>query len=620
MNLVFLRHISNHIRPRRSEGKQSKTDKGYESRATALFIFLLISAALNVHLVDHYLTRQKHDGHVVNVAGRQRMLGQKIAYLTHSVATGVEKDRKRLIVAIEAYERALSALKNGGQIMGQLIPPIEPELEELITASERLAVKYLNQARIIARQNLKNPVFYRSLKFIQDNNEELLYRSNDVVDAYVSLKNASQYAHEIDISGRQRMLSQRIAKYAAQIGVSDMAVDREQLLAAINLFSSALLSLKNGGVEKGKPVKPAPPAVAAKLERVEELWRDFKRHSLIVQQHPIHNQRVAKALAFIASNSEIMFENDNRLTTTLADLSHYKVSKLNLLLFVLFGINGFFLMVAYLILRQTGRHLRISREKLREYNERLEEKIEERIREIKAVKEAAILSLAKLAESRDPETGKHLERIQKYTRILAQELMNFDECKGYINEQYVEDITKSSILHDIGKVGIPDRILLKPGKLTKKEFNMIKAHSIIGGKALEAADRQIGKESFLTLAKEIAFFHHEKYDGSGYPKGLKGREIPLSARIVALADTYDAIRSKRPYKEPLSHEFAVREIASQAGRHFDPLVVRAFLNQAAQFERISNEFCSHLPEQMDIHELEEIDAPTISIRPSCPVI
>lgn len=220
---------------------------------------------------------------------------------------------------------------------------------------------------------------------------------------------------------------------------------------------------------------------------------------------------------------------------------------------------------------------------------RLERDLLESYKHVQNARAATILGLAKLAEYRDEATGAHLERIREYARIITKELGEKPQYRGYITPDYIDDIYSSSILHDIGKVGVPDSILLKPGRLTKEEFEVIKRHSSLGGDALKAVESRIEGKSFLTLGKEIAYYHHEKWDGSGYPKGLKGEEIPLSARIVALADVYDALTSKRIYKDAYSHEQAKEIIVSDRGKHFAPDVVDAFLAHEHEFKRIRAE-------------------------------
>lgn len=187
-----------------------------------------------------------------------------------------------------------------------------------------------------------------------------------------------------------------------------------------------------------------------------------------------------------------------------------------------------------------------------------------------------MFSLAKLAESRDNEMGKHLERMRLYSREVASEIILLEKYRDTLDEEFVAQIYKSSPLHDIGKVGIPDSILLKPGKLTDNEFDIMKMHSVIGGDTLKAADIEAGTHSFLGMGRDIAYSHHEKWDGSGYPFGLKGEEILLASRIVAIGDVYDALTSRRPHKEPFSHEKSMGIILEGRGSHFDPEVVDAF--------------------------------------------
>jgi response regulator RpfG family c-di-GMP phosphodiesterase len=213
----------------------------------------------------------------------------------------------------------------------------------------------------------------------------------------------------------------------------------------------------------------------------------------------------------------------------------------------------------------------------------------ESYRKVHEARTATILGLAKLAEYRDEGTGTHLERIREYARILAQELAMNPKFSDRVDQEYIDDIYQSSILHDIGKVGTPDALLLKPGELTKEEFDIIKRHTLMGGNAIKAIESQIEGKSFLAMGKEIAFNHHEKWDGSGYPRGLKGKAIPLSARIIALADVYDALTTKRFYKEAYSHAKAKNMITELKGKHFDPEIVDAFLAVQDTFNRVRQE-------------------------------
>jgi len=199
---------------------------------------------------------------------------------------------------------------------------------------------------------------------------------------------------------------------------------------------------------------------------------------------------------------------------------------------------------------------------------------------------ATILGLTKLAEYRDTDTGNHLERIREYTRVIAKELSKISKYKSYVTQEYIDDLYLSAVLHDIGKVGIPDAILLKPGKLSDEEYENIKLHTIYGGDILKMVEARVEGQSFVTLGRDIAYSHHEKWDGSGYPKGLKGENIPLSTRIVSLADVYDALTSKRSYKHAFSHEKTTRIILEEKGHHFDPEVVDAFVRREEEFEMI----------------------------------
>ncbi|HEB70488.1 MAG TPA: PAS domain S-box protein, partial [Desulfobulbus sp.] len=216
----------------------------------------------------------------------------------------------------------------------------------------------------------------------------------------------------------------------------------------------------------------------------------------------------------------------------------------------------------------------------------IEQQVLESTRLVDKSRRTAILGLAKLAEYRDSDTGAHLERIREYTRMLTEVIAEKDNLQHLITPSFLEDITLSSVLHDIGKVGVPDAVLLKPGKLTTDEFETMKLHCVYGRDALAEAERDAGDVSFLTMGQEIAHFHHEKWDGSGYPLGLSGSAIPLSARIVALADVYDALTSKRCYKSAFSHEQAREIILENRGSHFDPDVIDAFLEQELNFKRI----------------------------------
>lgn len=205
-------------------------------------------------------------------------------------------------------------------------------------------------------------------------------------------------------------------------------------------------------------------------------------------------------------------------------------------------------------------------------------------------RDVTIFALAKLAESRDPETGAHLERVCNYSRLLAQQLATTPKYQQEIDAAFVRLIFQTSPLHDIGKVAIPDCVLLKPGRLSDREFEIMKSHSMLGARTLDAALREHPEAGFLRMARDIAATHHERFDGTGYPAGLKGTDIPLCGRIVAVADVYDALTTKRIYKNGFSHDIARSMIVQESGSHFDPDIVQAFLACEAQFIAIRDRF------------------------------
>jgi putative two-component system response regulator len=229
-------------------------------------------------------------------------------------------------------------------------------------------------------------------------------------------------------------------------------------------------------------------------------------------------------------------------------------------------------------LRSASRVLGLRRQSrdARHETSRAIEALNARALELVATRDVAVFALAALAESRDPETGEHLERLRSYSQLLAVELNRSGPFQQQVDEPFLQDLYRSSPLHDIGKVGIPDAILRKPGKLTPDEFEIMKKHTVIGAEALEKAARQTVSGGFLNMAIDIARYHHERFDGTGYPTGLSGHDIPLPARIVALADVYDALTSARVYKEAYDPELARSMIEEQTGRHFDPAIVEAF--------------------------------------------
>jgi putative two-component system response regulator len=225
---------------------------------------------------------------------------------------------------------------------------------------------------------------------------------------------------------------------------------------------------------------------------------------------------------------------------------------------------------------------------LRDKSAYLESEVAKRTAEVQAIQDVTIMAMASLAETRDNETGAHIRRTQLYVRRLAEQLQHHPRFSAYLTERTIELLYKSAPLHDIGKVGIPDGILLKPERLTSDEFEVMKSHARLGRTAIEEAERRLGMQvDFLTLAKEIAYGHHEKWDGTGYPEGLRGDTIPISARLMALADVYDALISKRVYKPAYSHQESCRIVSEGRGTHFDPDVADAFAAVADDFHQIA---------------------------------
>lgn len=246
-----------------------------------------------------------------------------------------------------------------------------------------------------------------------------------------------------------------------------------------------------------------------------------------------------------------------------------------------------------IVLARVATHLSLKRaaDFLRDKNAYLESEVQRRAEEITAIQDVTILAMASLAETRDPETGNHIRRTQNYVKVLAMHLRQEPRYSEVIDDVFIDLLFKSAPLHDIGKVGIPDRILLKPGRLTPDEFELMKTHTTLGFKAIAHAEATLGLPvPFLNMAKDIALYHQEKWDGSGYPQGLVGEAIPLSARLMAVADVYDALISRRVYKDGMPHEQAVGIIIDGRGSHFAPDIVDAFLIVEEQFRAIAQRF------------------------------
>jgi len=243
-----------------------------------------------------------------------------------------------------------------------------------------------------------------------------------------------------------------------------------------------------------------------------------------------------------------------------------------------------------IVLARVATHLKLKQaaDFLRDQNAFLEAEVARRTRELAAIQDVTILAMASLAETRDNETGNHIRRTQHYVKVLAEQLKTHPRFADVLTDRFIATLFKSAPLHDIGKVGIPDGILLKPGRFEPHEFEIMKTHCRLGRDAVQQAEDRLGLEvEFLTVAKEIAYSHQEKWDGSGYPEGLAGEAIPVSARLMAVADVYDALISRRVYKAGMTHAQAAQVIDRGRGEHFDPDVVDAFLVVAEQFRAIS---------------------------------
>jgi putative two-component system response regulator len=256
-----------------------------------------------------------------------------------------------------------------------------------------------------------------------------------------------------------------------------------------------------------------------------------------------------------------------------------------------------------IVLARVRTHLELkqARDRLASRNKTLAQEVDERMHENLLIQDLSVRALACLGEARDNETGNHILRTQAYVRLLARHLADHPEFKAALDDGRLEKIVQAAPLHDIGKVGVPDAILLKPGPLTKEEFEVMKGHPEIGARAIDKAmeqarsgDLRVESETrafaFLQVAREICISHHEKWDGSGYPYGLRGAEIPVAGRLMALADVFDALITARVYKPAFDRETATTILREGRGTHFDPVVVDAFLEMEQEFADIARQY------------------------------
>ncbi len=239
----------------------------------------------------------------------------------------------------------------------------------------------------------------------------------------------------------------------------------------------------------------------------------------------------------------------------------------------------------------TQLHLVRARNLLQDQNKHLESLVQDRTRKLAKMQDAIIMAMASLAETRDNETGNHIRRTQNYVAALARQLRHLPRFATELTEENIELLYKSAPLHDIGKVGIPDNILLKPGKLDVEEFEIMKKHTTYGRETILSVERYLGESNeFLRFAREITYSHQEKWDGSGYPENLSGDSIPISARLMAVADVYDALISKRVYKPAFPHQEAIDIMRKGRGSHFDPDILDVFLRISDEFNEIAQRF------------------------------
>jgi HD-GYP domain-containing protein (c-di-GMP phosphodiesterase class II) len=300
------------------------------------------------------------------------------------------------------------------------------------------------------------------------------------------------------------------------------------------------------------------------------------------------NSRVALFVAVLLSQAAVLLGGELLADYWLRTESQIaQVWADRLLIFRLSVALGVFMLTAVILFLASRRY----HDTVERANTELQREVACQVREGLAKRNALIFGLAKLADYRDTDTGAHLERIGLYARLLAKRLRPSHAC---IDESWIERLALASSLHDIGKVGIPDRILLKPGRLNDEERAEMEKHTLIGADTLIAIRQKLGPDAFIDMGVEIALQHHEKWDGTGYPFGLAGDDISLAARIVAMADFYDAVTSKRVYKDAMSHEATHDLIVSLRGTHFDPEIVDAFLDCSKRFDTIRRRACAEL--------------------------
>lgn len=394
-----------------------------------------------------------------------------------------------------------------------------------------------------------------------------------------------------------RFIAGQIADRVDQMELHDITVGTEdwrklqRFVASTDLPEHGFVSVVDS--ETGKIV--CHPNVNQDLTLLEKTWDDFRLSpddpSLISEFAEKRIQKGSHILLSINSQQYVVHGTEIVDLNAIV-LTHQRISGVHAVSSLLISSLKNFSFAVALNIGLLGTVLNIFMVKrIVDEDERiqsgLEQKVEERTDQLRQTKNAIIFGLAKLAESRDNDTGEHLDRIRKYVTILAKDLASVYK---EIDDEFIYNLGIASSLHDIGKVGIPDSILLKPGKLTSLERSIMEKHTIIGGECLEAISSKLGDNDFLEIAREVAYWHHEQWDGNGYPHQLNDDEIPISARIVAVCDVYDALTSRRPYKRAMTHSESRAIILSGAGQKFDPEIIAAFLRHEAEFQQIARRY------------------------------
>lgn len=400
----------------------------------------------------------------------------------------------------------------------------------------------------------------------------------------VSLRSLTSDAAEL--ARVQEVLSAR-----GPTGVSAMVLDRNwRLVASSHPAGTAALNIPVGQQVPWELSEERPEAPAAPLQGTLEL--------------PAGEHIAAASTLEGEPGYVVVYRSEADLNATSAELARSLPSLSGVTFLWTCALLG---IIVFLVL---GRfHDEVERERKQVAAETLR-----RSHSLVRTRDAVILGLAKLADSRDPETGDHLERMSIYSTMLASALQRHPDYSEQVTPAFVRLIGISTALHDIGKVGIEDAILRKPGPLTPEQTARIQEHAAIGGECLLEIELRLGTSNFLQMAREIAFAHHERWDGGGYPKGLAGDHIPLSARIAAIADVYDALSSKRVYKSALPHDVCVATIRSEAGKAFDPKLVEVWLTIEHKYRDIAVQYASDSTAEMATSAMAEVEEPHIGIR------